>query len=153
MVCLVLEKLQRQSKKMEPNVNACSALHLPTSSIVDPVEFVDRLRVRQLAIGLIFIFNGVVDVFAKDHCFDIKVKTSDGQHYSFESSILVNAGRSFSDEVAKMINPENTFEINPLRGEADEVFINQKTNDWHGRHECLSAPYFYTAADGRGVEQ
>ena len=138
-----------EAKKMEPNVNACSALHLPTSGIVDPVEFVDRLRGTAVGNGANFLYStGVVDVAAKDDCFDIKVKTSDGQHYSFESSILVNAAGLFSDEVAKMINPENTFEINPLRGEAMKFYKTRRPTIGMAGMNVYPAPYFYTAADG-----
>lgn len=104
--------------KIEPNVKANSALHIPTSGIVEPTELVSRLHMLAESNNVSFATGTeVMNIISRKEGFTIETKLE-----SFETDMLINAAGLYSDEIAKMINPDSHYKISPLRGESAKFY-------------------------------
>ena len=105
-------------KKMEPNVEALSALYSPDTGIFDVPEYLRTLAKLAASQGVeILKETKVVDVKPQGESFLVEVEYKRGGRETFETGLLINAAGLYSDEIAKLINPKNDYEILPLRGE------------------------------------
>ena len=104
-------------QKKEPNIRCFSALWSPTTGIVDAAGLVKKLSKIAEENGVeIMTQTKVVNVeYSSD--FLVTVKYKSGEEETFKTEILINAAGLESDEIAKMVNPENEYEIVPVRGE------------------------------------
>ncbi len=105
-------------KAMEPNVNADSALLVPTSGIVDPTALVRKLKGLAEARGA-YLMPGhrVTYIKPERRGFSVTVESRGGRE-TYETDMLINSAGLYSDEIARMVNPENNYEIIPIRLEA-----------------------------------
>ncbi|PKM92848.1 MAG: hypothetical protein CVU80_01180 [Elusimicrobia bacterium HGW-Elusimicrobia-4] len=105
-------------KKIEPNVEAVSALYSPDTGIFDVPAYLKTLAKLACDQGVeILKETKVVDVKPQNDSFIVEVESIRGVSETFETDLLVNAAGLYSDEIAKMVNPHNDYEILPLRGE------------------------------------
>jgi len=89
-----------EAKAMEPNVNATSAIHVPTSGIIEPTEYVSRLHHLAETNGVAFVTgNKVIHITPKGKLFEVTTK-SGGDIDTFETKVLINAAGLYSDEIA-----------------------------------------------------
>ena len=105
-------------KKREPNVNCRCALWSPTTGIVDSAGFLKALSKLASHNGVEFLTNTeVVDINPQSKGFLVKVKYKNGGEETFISEVVINSAGLYSDEIARKINPESSYEIIPVRGE------------------------------------
>lgn len=130
----------KTAKKYEPNVKAFSALYVPTSGIIIPAELVNALH-RLASKKVIFAMgNEVVDIAAKENGFVIKTKSGSNAE-AFEAEMLVNAAGLHSDAIARMVNPNSPYEINPIRGESAKFY--KKRNELSVNMNVYPVPHGY----------
>ncbi|MBI2035681.1 MAG: FAD-dependent oxidoreductase [Candidatus Liptonbacteria bacterium] len=102
----------------EPNVRGRSALLAPTSGVFDAATYVNRLEQLAVDAGVTIIKNAeIVGINPSTaHGFEVSV-VERNERYCFRTYNLVNAAGLYAPKIAKMVNPENPYEIQPLRGE------------------------------------
>ncbi len=113
------------ANKMEPNVKCTQALHVPSSGIVDPYILTQRLNylASNDGKGANFVFGSkIVDIKPTDDKFVITVETPDGKAEEFEADNLINCAGLYSDEIAKMVNQDSPFVMNPVKGQAVKFY-------------------------------
>jgi glycerol-3-phosphate dehydrogenase len=104
----------RQAAALEPNVQATSALYLNTTGIIDAGEYVNTLARLAAKNGVdILKRTEVTGVDAREDGFTIKTDTRG----EIDVKYVINAAGLHSDEVARMINPAQRYQIAPVRGE------------------------------------
>jgi len=114
-------------KKLEPNVEALSALYVSTSGIIEPTLIVKKLHGIAEKQGVIFLTgNEVTEIKPSNNKgFFIKIKSrSSGE--IFKTRYLINCAGLFSDEIAKMIDPSSPYEIDPVKGESAKFYCQKR---------------------------
>jgi L-2-hydroxyglutarate oxidase LhgO len=115
-----------EAKKMEPNVCVSSALYIPTSGIIEPSKLIATLEKLAKDNGVFFApGNEVCGVNAKINLFEVISKCGNSME-KFETNILINAAGLYSDDIAKMINPESPYVMDPIRGESAKFYTIRK---------------------------
>ena len=113
-------------KLMEPNVTALCALYFPTSGIIDATAYVRTLHRLAQNKGVV-VMNGYTVVDVKPRGKFMEVTTKCGENIeTFETKIIINAAGLYSDEIARMINPESPYEIVPTRGESAKFYKSRR---------------------------
>jgi len=136
-----------EAKKLEPNVNCIQAAHFTTTGIVEPTELVYRLFALASQDGAYFLTQTeVVKIIPKNGVFEVTTK-SGNQTEVFETEILINSAGLYSDEIARMINPDSPYEIFPVRGETARFYKNRRQNIFHGGMNLYPVPH---PLDGEG---
>jgi L-2-hydroxyglutarate oxidase LhgO len=111
-------------KKVEPNISGISALFVPTSGIIEATSYVNALYRRAENKGVIFLtsntLTGIVPAGAQDG-FEINIRSINISE-KFRTRILINSAGLFSDEVAKMVNPNSPYAIDPVKGESAKFY-------------------------------
>ena len=117
----VLDK--KQVKEIEPNINAVSAIHVPSSGIVEPTGLVEAFYRLAEDNGVIFLTSNEVKAISPDKKggFEIEIRSDDGNE-KFNTRIFINSAGLYSDDVAKMLNPGSIYNIEPVKGEAAKFF-------------------------------
>ena len=138
-----VEKISGEDvRKMEPNVTATSALYVPSSGIVEATEYVSRLHKLASERGANFLTcRRVVDIKPKGGSFELHIET-EGCVESFECGILINAAGLYSDEIAKMVNTESPYVMEPVRGEAARFYRNRRPELQTGMNVYPTPHYF-----------
>lgn len=104
--------------RLEPNVHAVSALYSPDTGIFDVPAYLAALAKSASSRGAeILKETKVAAVRPSGDSFVVDVEYGRGGTETFETDIVINAAGLYSDEIANMINPDNKYEILPLRGE------------------------------------
>ncbi len=107
----------REVTGIEPNVTAYSALFFPSTGIVDAAGLVKKLAGLAVQQGAAILKGRKVIGIEEDQGkFKVTVQTRDGIE-SFLTEFLINSAGLYSDEIARMVNPENDYRIVPGRGE------------------------------------
>ncbi|MBI4447490.1 NAD(P)/FAD-dependent oxidoreductase [Candidatus Woesearchaeota archaeon] len=113
-------------KAFEPNVDAKSALYVPTTGIIDPASLVGKLQFLSESNNTIFLAgNKVVNIKPGEESFELTTQ-SGNRIETFETEFLINAAGLYSDDVARMVNPDAPYKIVPTRGESAKFY---KRND------------------------
>ncbi len=116
----------------EPNVKAISALYVPTSGIVEPTRLVDKLYRLAESGGVMFLTgNEFIEVKPEGEGFKAKVKSTT-EVEDFKTRILINAAGLYSDDIARLINPDSPYRMDPFKGEwgkfyktkRDDIYLN-----------------------------
>ena len=117
-------------KKLEPNISGKSALYVPTSGIIEATSFVNTLYRQAESKGVIFLTgNKVTDIMpdGKGECFKLSLE-SINQTEKFSTRILINSAGLFSDEIARLLNPESPYIIDPIKGESAKFYSFKRNN-------------------------
>ncbi len=115
-----------EAKRMEPNVESIKAAYFPTSGIVEATQLVHRLYTHATQNNTFFLPGSkVIDVKPKGKIFELTTETS-GQMEAFESEIVINCAGLYSDEIARMVDPDCPHKILPIRGEATKYYKNKR---------------------------
>ncbi|MFH0836585.1 MAG: FAD-dependent oxidoreductase [Candidatus Aenigmatarchaeota archaeon] len=106
-------------KKLEPNINAYCALHVPKTGIVDSVELAKKLYLLAEANNTCFAFgNKVIGIEPIIDSFKITLETTDRQErYEIDADIIINAAGLYFDEIATMLNPNNPYKAEASKNE------------------------------------
>ena len=144
----VLDK--KEFKKLEPNVEGIKAVLVPSSGIIEPTEFVNSLFSLAESSGVIFLpGNELVDIVAGDRGFLLKIRSKSGTE-QFKTKILINSGGLFSDSIARMVNPEFHFELDPVKGESAKFYCNRRKDIFISGMNIYPVPFGYSP-DGERV--
>ena len=122
----------RAVAEYEPNVKATAALYVPTSGIIDSFEFVNKLFTLASVQGAIFAFGTkVIGIEPSSSGFVVKTETN-GKADSFETGLLINASGLYSDEVARMVEPDSPYEMELIKGEAAKFYKTRQNISMRG---------------------
>jgi glycerol-3-phosphate dehydrogenase len=120
----VLSLTRSDIKKYEPNADGIAGLHFPSTGIIDCSTLMERLRGLSQSKGVEYICNAKVsNITEKKGKFT--VETNRGP---LDAEILINSAGLYSDVIANMINPENNYQITPIRGEYAKICNNNLVN-------------------------
>ena len=134
----------KEAKEMEPNIGqVTSAIHLPSVGSVALDPFVAKLKELAENQGVRFLVgSNVIGIKASGNNFRLTV-ISQGSQKTYNTEILINAAGLYSDEIAKMVNPELTYEIEPTRSELYQFNKSKRKNiSMNGLH-IYQRPYCY----------
>ncbi len=111
-----------EAKEMEPNIECTSALYVPSSGVIDPISYVSRLS-QLTESNQSYILKGteVISITPKNKCFEVTT-FSQGRIETFKTDVVINSAGLYSDDVARMINPDSPYNILPIRGESMKFY-------------------------------
>lgn len=134
-----------QAQKMESNVRCIGALYVPTSGVIEPVFLTMALQRLAEEQGVDFMYGStVIGIESSKTGFRVTTQTNGHQQpETFETTHLINAAGLYSDDVAQMVNPENTYVIRPARGEAAAFRKHKRSDLWMSGMNVYPAPYGY----------
>lgn len=104
-------------KYLEPNISARSALFVPSSGVIDVSSYIKTLETLAL--------NAGVTIFKRSLISNIEASTTgvfcsvifDGGNYDFKTDVLINVAGLNAAKIAKLINAQSPYEIQPILGE------------------------------------
>ncbi len=110
-------------KELEANVRACAALYLPSSGVIDSAAYLRALHQQS---GAHTLWGTKVLAISKVHS-GFKIRTvCGGKESCFVARQVVNSAGLYSDDVARMINPESRYHIMPVRGESAKFYTSRR---------------------------
>jgi glycerol-3-phosphate dehydrogenase len=127
----------------EPNLQACCGIIIPSVSVIDPLAFVQSLRIDSEATGAEFAFNNRVTGVDEDAT--AYIVTTDRQR--IRAACLINAAGLQADDVAALALHNKKYTIHPLRGEYYELVTPEKK----GLIRRLVYPALPPQATGKGI--
>lgn len=141
----------KEVKEFEPNVSAISALHIPTSGIIEPTEYVSKLHALASNNGAIFMTSSkVINIEPKKDYFEVTIQMP-GQTETFRTRFLINSAGLYSDEIAKMVNPDSRYVIEPVRGEAAKFYKTKRSDIGMNGMNVYPTPYWYNPQTGERI--
>lgn len=115
-------------KKIEPNVEGIAALYAPTSGVIEPLSYITKLHQLAKKRGANFIFGyEVKEIIPTKDGFMVRTQSGDYKE-EFEAKVLINAAGLYSDEIARLVNPDFPYHIAPMRGEAVKFYTQSREN-------------------------
>ncbi len=94
---------ENEIHKLEPNVNAKEAIYCPSSGVVDSHKLMQYFETNSINNGADILYgNEVVAIERLANSYKLDIKTLDGQTYSFETEILINAAGLNSGKISKL---------------------------------------------------
>jgi L-2-hydroxyglutarate oxidase LhgO len=137
------EKISGEAaREREPLVNAMAALWLPTSGIIDPTAYLHQLYALASSDGAEFLTQTEV-IAAKPgpEGIEITLRYRDGATDTFLTEQLINCAGLYSDDLARMINPDSAYSIDPMRGEAACFYRTKRPELGVGDLNVYPTPY------------
>lgn len=109
----------KAAREREPLVKAMAALWLPTSGIIDPTAYLHQLYALASKDGAQFLTQTEV-IAAKPgpEGIEITLRYRDGASDTFLTKRLINCAGLYSDDLARLVNQDSAYRIDPMRGEA-----------------------------------
>lgn len=108
-------------KKLEPNVQAKTALFSPDSGIVDSHFVMKHFHDASKSRGVELAFNiEAIGIEKKRDHYIVTVREPDGEEFSFGTNIVINAAGLYSDKVAEMVGidiDKNPYKIHYSKGQ------------------------------------
>ena len=124
----------------EPNVRATGAIFLPSAGVVEPTSLVYKLFALASNNGGHFLTNTELKALRiRSEGFELTVRNRAGEEDRFLSRKVVNSAGLYADEVARMLDPDSHYQIDPLRGEFARFYI-RKRPDLMCRTNVYPAP-------------
>ena len=113
---------KKEIKKMEPNVEGTSALYVPTSGIIESTSLVNKLYRLSEEAGVMFLAgNKVTSIKPVDDLFEVNIQ-SEIDSEVFLTEMVINCAGLYSDDIARMINPESPYHMDPVKGESASFY-------------------------------
>jgi len=132
---------KEEAKKLEPNIECIKAAYFPTSGIVEATQLVHQLYAQATQRDVFFLFGTkVVNVKSRDKIFEITTEVN-GRTEIFESEIVINAAGLYSDEIARMVNPDSPYDILSIRGESAKFYKTKRENISHNGLNIYPVPH------------
>jgi len=114
-------------RKLEPNIIALSALFVPTTGIVEPTALVYRLHALASRAGVRFMIHTEVVGLEKEGDFTrLIIRYRDGHTDRVKARVVVNAAGVEADRMARLINPDSPYELDPVRGESYKFYAHKR---------------------------
>ena len=131
----------QEAQKIEPNISCIQAAYFPTSGVVEPTSLVYKLYSLAAQNGVFFLTGTkVIDIKPKEKSFEV-ITESRGNKEAFETELLINAAGLYSDEIAKIINPDFPYTIKPIRGEAVKFYKSKRPELFHAGMNVYPVPF------------
>ncbi len=94
----------QEAKKMEPNIKARSALYSPSTGIIDSHSFMKYLEQSFKSKGGEVAYNcDVVGLRKINAGYEVRVRDSSGEAFTFNSHLVVNSAGLEADAIAKLV--------------------------------------------------
>lgn len=140
----------KEVKTMEPNIaNVIAALYVPSTGCASTAALIKKVKEFAETNGVAFMLGTkVVGIVPSKKRFAIVVETSQGIK-TLKTDILINAAGLYSDEIAKMVNSESPYEIDPARGEFYQYNKSLRRDIWMNGMHVYQPPYCYTIENGK----
>ncbi len=134
----------REVKKLEPNVQGVSqALFVPSTGSVALTPFVTMIKSLAQKKGAQFILGTeVTDIKPEKDIVTITTKKSKKTDV-ITTDFLINAAGLYADVIAKLINPDTTYQIIPARGELFEFDSGSRKDITTSGTHLYQTPFFY----------
>lgn len=133
---------REEARLMEPNIHCIKALYFPTSGVVEPTSYVKTLRRLSKENGAYSEFGTeVIDIKPTKKGFIVTTDAKGSGKSQLEIRTIINAAGLYSDIVAKMINPDCSYEIEPIRGEAAKFYHTRRGDINMNGMNVYPAPY------------
>ncbi len=114
-------------RRMEPNVRASSALWIPSAGIVDPGSLVYRLHTLAEHQGThVLPGTEVIHLRPEDRGVEMTFRYPDGRTDRALAETVVNAAGVDADRVARMIDPDAPYVLDPVRGESYKFYSHRR---------------------------
>lgn len=114
-------------RDMEPNVTARSALWVPSAGIVDPVSLIYRLHTLAEQKGTHFVTGTeVIGLCAQGRGVEVSFRYPDGKTDCVLAECVVNAAGVEADRIARRIDPESPYALDPVRGESYKFYSHRR---------------------------
>ena len=135
--------------ELEPWVRAAAALLLPTSGIIDPTALVYKLHVLALENGARFLTSTqVTGIKSHKEGLEVEIEYRDGARDTFLTKQLINAAGLYGDEVARMVQPASTYQIDPVRSEAMKFYRTKREDLKLQGMNVYPTPHQFTTPQG-----
>jgi L-2-hydroxyglutarate oxidase LhgO len=135
--------------ELEPCVRAAVALLLPTSGIIDPTALVYKLHVSALENGARFLTSTqVTGIKSHKEGLEVEIEYRDGARDTFLTKLLINAAGLYADEVARMVQPASTYQIDPVRSETMKFYRTKRQDLKLQGMNVYPTPHQFTTAQG-----
>lgn len=137
------EKISGEAaREREPLVNALAALWLPTSGIIDPTAYLHQLYALASGDGAQFLTQTqVIAAEPGPEGIQVTVRYRDGATDTFLTERLINCAGLYSDEIARLVNPDSAYVIDPMRGEAACFYRTKRPELGVGDLNVYPTPY------------
>ena len=112
---------------IEPNVRTIGAIHLPSAGVVEPTRLVYKLSALASNSGAHFLTHTELRAIRTlPEGFELTVRHRDGQEDRFLSRKVVNSAGLYADEVARMLDRDSPYQVDPLRGEFARFYVRKR---------------------------
>ncbi|MBN2123781.1 MAG: FAD-dependent oxidoreductase [Deltaproteobacteria bacterium] len=136
-------------RELEPNVKAVSALLVPSAGIVDPASLVYRLHTLAGATGVQFMAGTeVVGLEAHGEGVKVALRYRDGALDGIEARCVINAAGVEADLVARMLDPDSPYELDPLLAESYKFYGHKREDLALRGMNIYPTPEIVTTAHG-----
>lgn len=130
-------------RRNEPALAGQDALHFPTSGIVEATSLVRALAHRAEESGAFLLPGTRVRSLSPDGDGFVLTTESSGTDEIFRARRLVNAAGLESDRIARMVNPDFPWQLEPVRGESAAFVRGRRPELAVGPRNIYPAPYAY----------
>lgn len=114
-------------RQLEPNVNAHSALLVPSSGIIDPTALLRQVYASASNRGTQFMpETEVVDLALSDGEVVTHIRYRDGQTDRIRANIVINAAGLQAVDVARMLDPDIPIKSALIRGDSFKFYRNRR---------------------------
>ena len=86
--------------------------------------------------------NKAINIEPCKEGFDITIQSDNGTE-TFNTIFLINSAGLYSDEVAKILNPDSLFRIDPIKGEAAKFYKSSRTAISTNEMNIYPVPFGY----------
>ena len=133
----------KRAALLEPNIRALSALYVPSSGIIESTSLVDRLYKLAKSAGVMFLMgNEAIEVKPENNGFMVKIRSRTGTEI-FKTINIINAAGLYSDDLAKMINPDSPYLMDPVKGESAKFYKSSRDNIFMNGLNIYPVPFGY----------
>ncbi|MFH1645417.1 MAG: NAD(P)/FAD-dependent oxidoreductase, partial [Candidatus Omnitrophota bacterium] len=112
---------REEIKKIEPAVNALTAIHSPLTGIVDTHQLMREKQNIAENRGVIFAYGcEVVGIYKEKELYCVRVADIDGEDLTLFTKTLINSAGLYSEKIAKMAGIEtikNNYKLHYSKGE------------------------------------
>jgi glycerol-3-phosphate dehydrogenase len=130
-------------KDLEPNVKGVSALYVPTSGVIEATSYISKLYKLAEDSGVMFLTgNEVTGIKAAGGNFEMTIQSSSGPEV-FQTGTLINSAGLFSDEIARMADPESKYLMEPVKGESAKFYSASRDGLNMNGHNVYPVPFGY----------
>jgi L-2-hydroxyglutarate oxidase LhgO len=124
-------------------------LLLPTSGIIDPTALVYKLHVLALENGAKFLTRTqVTGIQSHKEGLEVEIEYRDGARDTFLTKQLINAAGLYADEVARMVQPASTYQIDPVRSETMKFYRTKREDLKLQGMNVYPTPHQFTTPQG-----